>query len=110
MVLWSSIEANTALICVATPAIKPLIKRILPSLLDTPLGQSTTNFHTTQLSRKRYGLGSTSLEERGYRLDNVAETGVINVMNGRDVAKIKWQDHNSKTASDNESELRILAD
>ena len=41
--IWSAVEVNTGLFCTAAPAVKPVLRKIVPSLLSpVPLGSTTT--------------------------------------------------------------------
>jgi hypothetical protein len=38
VVIWSSVEVNTGLVCAAAPATRPLVRLLLPSLLSSESG------------------------------------------------------------------------
>ncbi|KAK7991924.1 hypothetical protein PG996_013063 [Apiospora saccharicola] len=64
--MWSSVEVNIGIACACVPTLKPLIIRILPSMLVDPDGTlRTTDTSTKQTSeasnRSAHGEGSVSL-------------------------------------------------
>ncbi|KUJ15944.1 MFS general substrate transporter [Mollisia scopiformis] len=53
--MWSAVEVNVGIICACIPTLKPLIKRILPSLITDRIGSGTATDKTISFSSQVQG-------------------------------------------------------
>ncbi|KAE9372799.1 hypothetical protein N431DRAFT_457487 [Stipitochalara longipes BDJ] len=106
---WSSVEVNTALVCVSAPATKPLIRKVFPGVFavsnNQSYGRETHGTISTRKTRKpqRFPLEN---EEEEHRLDDLG-----NGSYGHSLESGQFRGGKLKsTSNDSGSERYILTD
>lgn len=81
--MWSSVEVNVGIICACVPTLKPLIRRILPSMIADPIRNGT--WKTSSMGTQLQGSTIQHTSSSGVLVPAPTTAGKLNSMPGREM-------------------------